>query len=180
MDWSVAIFGPRSHEPAIPADDGASKVTIDRNAPSETQTREPKSTGQQPPGGAAVESASSYARLVGTPCPDGWSAIEWRQVLDDVGSFLGRWSERAAELGWTAIELYGIHRSAPRTRYDVMGLVPLLAGRSLIALDKYAATIRGESGSVLTFRRQKRGDAVALESMTVFAYSNAWDSCRVR
>ncbi|WP_448952104.1 hypothetical protein [Labrys neptuniae] len=65
----------------------------------------------------------------------------WERAKLDAVEFLADWGERAAELGWTAQELFGLHPVAPLTRYDVMGLVWLLNGKEVSAIDERTATI---------------------------------------
>lgn len=45
----------------------------------------------------------------------------------------------AAKLGWAAQEVFGLHPVAPVTRYDVMGLVWLLNGKEVSAIDERTA-----------------------------------------
>jgi hypothetical protein len=43
-------------------------------------------------------------------CPDRIDICDWGQAVDDGRRFLSRWSERAAALGWTARDLFGLLR----------------------------------------------------------------------
>lgn len=65
----------------------------------------------------------------------------WEQAKSDAAEFLADWGDRAAELGWTAEELFGLHPVAPLTRYDVMGLVWLLNGKEVRYIDERTAKI---------------------------------------
>ena len=58
----------------------------------------------------------------------------WRQAVADGETFLARWDERALGLGWTVDDLFGLNPLAPLLRYDAMGLLWLLRGRSVVAL----------------------------------------------
>jgi hypothetical protein len=95
--------------------------------------------------------------------PDYVEANHWRQAVEDGRRFLGKWDEQAAALGWTADDLFGLrtppaqpHPSYDRlARYDQMGLIWLLCGRSVVALTETSAAIENPStGTVTIFRRQ--------------------------
>jgi hypothetical protein len=77
-------------------------------------------------------------------------------------AFLSSWGRAAYDLGWTALNLFGVHAIAPGSRYDVMGLVPLLGGGSVFALTEQTAAIRRHSGSTLTYTRKQGSGAVLL------------------
>ena len=83
-------------------------------------------------------------------------------MLSDAESFLGRWGDTAHQLGWTAVDLFGVHPVAPAARFDIMGLLPLLQGGAVIALTEDAATIRRQSGATLTYPRSDRTGAVCI------------------
>jgi hypothetical protein len=72
-------------------------------------------------GGAPLEWAKALARLHGSKAPDGMTQRRWQQVLDDGGRFLDEWGKRAHELGWTAADLFGVHRQALDARVDLQG-----------------------------------------------------------
>ncbi|MGO4337894.1 hypothetical protein AB4037_23540 [Labrys sp. KB_33_2] len=65
----------------------------------------------------------------------------WERAKEDAADFLADWGDQAAELGWTAAELFGLHPVAPLTRYDVMGLVWLLNGKEVSELNERTAKI---------------------------------------
>ena len=66
----------------------------------------------------------------------------WEQAKHDAIEFLSDWGDQAAELGWTAEELFGLHPVALLTRYDVVGLVWSLNGKEVNAIDERTAKIR--------------------------------------
>lgn len=72
----------------------------------------------------------------------------WRDACFDARRFLEVWGAKAAELGWTAADLFALHPIAPFSRYDVMGLVWLLRGRSVVDLDRDGARL--SSGNRIT------------------------------
>ncbi|WP_063685987.1 hypothetical protein [Bradyrhizobium stylosanthis] len=92
-----------------------------------------------------------------------WAGAErWFQVIDDTDAFLSNWDRAARDLGWTALDLFGVHAVAPGYRYDAMGLVVLLGGGTVFALTEQTATFRRPSGSTLTYRRKPMSDTVLL------------------
>jgi hypothetical protein len=56
-------------------------------------------------------------------------------------------------MGWTALDLFGVHPTRPAVRFDVMGLLLLLHGGEVMALTQEGASIRRPSGAVLRFSR---------------------------
>jgi hypothetical protein len=69
------------------------------------------------------------------------------------------WAYQAATLGWTAGELFGLHRDAANVRVEAMGLVSSLALSKLrpplqvVDISESAATVSTGSGAMLTHRR---------------------------
>ncbi|WP_271540939.1 hypothetical protein [Bradyrhizobium sp. CCBAU 45321] len=83
-------------------------------------------------------------------------------MIEDTDVFLSNWDRAACDLGWTGLDLFGVHAAAPVCRYDVMGLVMLLGGGSVFALTEQTAALRRPSGSTLTYRRKPTSGAVLL------------------
>ena len=81
-------------------------------------------------------------------CPD----AKWQVLREDAYTFLRDWAARAHDLGWTALDLFGVHPEKPWARFDCMGLVPLLNGARVTALSDLEAVIEKPSGARLTFR----------------------------
>ena len=75
--------------------------------------------------------------------------------------FLARWGEPADALGWTAKDLFGLHKppASPHpsysrlSRYDETGLVWLLRGREVVALTEATAAIQSSTGAITTYLR---------------------------
>ena len=113
-------------------------------------------------GGAPPKWHAVLAELEQQNCPDWLAPDRWAVMLSDAESFLGRWGDTAHQLGWTALDLFGIHPVAPAARFDVMGLLPLLHEGAVIALTEDAATIRRSSNALLTYRRGDQAGAVCI------------------
>lgn len=98
--------------------------------------------------------------------PVAWLGGErWAVLLSDGGSFVMRWGGVAHSLGWTSLDLFGVHPIAPAVRFDVMGLIPTLNRAEVLALTCQTATIRRTSGAVLTYRRLGRADAILISDI---------------
>ena len=109
-----------------------------------------------------------YAILAGLErqeCPD-WITIDrWRELLSDGDTFLSRWGSAAHSMGWTALDLFGVHPAAPAARFDVMGLLLLTRGGPVVALMADGASIRRPSGALLTWRRCPSPGGVLLSEL---------------
>jgi hypothetical protein len=94
------------------------------------------------------------------PAPEWVGVNRWFEMIEDADAFLSSWGSAAHDLGWTALHLFGVHAVAPGSRYDVMGLVPLLRGGRVSALTEQTAVIRQRSGATLIYTRAKTCAAV--------------------
>ena len=113
--------------------------------------------------GVPREWAEGFARLDMASPPRGLDQRRWRTLIDDGGRFLDQWGAEAARLGWSALDVFGVHPVAPNARYDAMGLVLLINGGEVISIKSDRATIRARgSGSLLTYLRRPSAGGVAL------------------
>lgn len=102
------------------------------------------------------------AELKTMPAPD-WAGVDrWSEIIDDADLFLSEWGETAHRLGWTALNLFGVHPAAPGSRFDMMGLVPILRCGRVAVLTERTASIRQRSGAMLSFSRASTDGAVLL------------------
>lgn len=92
-------------------------------------------------------------------------ADRWSDVITNAENFLARWGRAAEQLGWTALDLFGVHPIVPAARFDVMGLIPLIHGGEVVALTETAATIRRRSGALMTYRRCDQSGAVLISEV---------------
>ena len=66
----------------------------------------------------------------------------WVQLIDDISRFISRgFAEKAASLGWTALDLFGCDGEKPFARIDRQGLCWLIAGNRVIDLSESGAVI---------------------------------------
>ena len=86
-------------------------------------------------------------------CPASCPAERWSVLREDAYHFLRDHAAQAHELGWTMLDLFGVHPEKPWVRFDNMGLVPVLNGARVTALSDIEAVIEKPSGARMTFHR---------------------------
>jgi len=94
-------------------------------------------------------------------CPDLVPVDRWQQTIADGQHFLARWGDQAHALGWTAKDLFGLHKPPDRphpsyrrlSRYDETGLCWLLQGRPVVALTETTAAIQNPTAAITVYRR---------------------------
>jgi hypothetical protein len=120
-----------------------------------TDTHEERAAIIEHDGGAPREWAEALARLDPASPPGDIPAKRWLRFINDCGHFLdGGWARRAAELGWTPVDLFGCDRSKPFARVGRCGLLWLLDGRRVRAITAETAVIENASGSTAKFYRR--------------------------
>jgi hypothetical protein len=117
-------------------------------------------------GSAPAEWYAILAGLRERNCPDWMTSSRWTEMLSDGDAFLDRWGNISRRLGWSALDLFGVHPTAPAERFDVMGLLPILQGAEVVALTAQAATIRRRSTAILTYRRADQTGAVCITEVS--------------
>jgi hypothetical protein len=114
----------------------------------------------------AQGAVSVLARLE-SRCPELVDHDRWQQCVEDGRTFLARWGEQAEALGWTAKDLFGLHKPPEKphpsynrlSRYDEIGLIWLLCGRPVVALTGATAAIQSSTGAIsaiTTYRRHSK------------------------
>ena len=63
-------------------------------------------------------------------------------------------------------DVFGADPMAPAARFDRMGLIPLVNGGAVVAIDATSATIRTRTGGTLRYRRADVGGAAPLWDLT--------------
>jgi hypothetical protein len=101
---------------------------------------------------SAREAAS--AALAANP-PDDCSDAHWAKARRGLKRFVDAgWSDKAAQLGWTDVELY---RLPPIwSRIDLTGAALLIGDRPVVAVTEDSIVIETPSGAPLKFRRLSR------------------------
>jgi hypothetical protein len=93
--------------------------------------------------------------------PDLVPPARWQRAIEDGRAFMAKWGKQAEALGWTARDLFGLHQPPAKphpsysrlSRYDHIGLVWSLQGRSVLALTDDTAAIENATGAVTIYRR---------------------------
>jgi len=106
------------------------------------------------PPGVPEAWTQGVADLLAMACPASCPAERWMVLREDAYTFLRDHAARAHEVGWTVLDLFGVHPVKPWVRFDHMGLVPRLNGARVTALSDIEAVIEKPSGARLTFRRR--------------------------
>lgn len=81
----------------------------------------------------------------------------WDQFKLDAEPFLRDWAGQALALGWSVDDIFGYSASAPWRRIDKLGLVWLLGGDRIVAMDDRAAHLVNPRGSRHTCYRKAEG-----------------------
>src|SRR5262245_21638070 len=98
-------------------------------------------------------------------CPDYVDADRWQRCVEDGRKFLLVWGSQAEAAGWTAADLFGLHKVPDKphpsyrrlSRYDCIGLVWLLQKREVVAITAESATIRNPvTDTIIVFRKNNR------------------------
>ncbi|MGC2780372.1 MAG: hypothetical protein WA418_32530 [Bradyrhizobium sp.] len=97
-------------------------------------------------------------------CPDWIDKEDWQQAVADGRRFIGQWGDQASVLKWSALDLFGLSEvpNQPAAnycrllRYDETGLVWLLRGRSVVALNEATAAIDHGKGVVTIYRKTNK------------------------
>jgi hypothetical protein len=102
-------------------------------------------------------------------CPDLVPVDRWQAAVEDGCRFLARWGAQAEAFGWTARDLFGLHKPPEKphpsysrlSRYDETGLIWLLQGRPVVALTEATAAIQNPAGNITIYRKQQQAGARA-------------------
>lgn len=108
--------------------------------------------------------AARYSRTMAAleaDCPDLVPVDRWQLAVEDGRRFLARWGAQAEALGWTARDLFGLHKPPEKphpsysrlSRYDETGLIWLLCGREVVALTEATAAIQNSTAAITLYRR---------------------------
>lgn len=110
--------------------------------------------------------AEGYEKLISGQRPHTITALRWQQFIQDATTFMCCWSGKAHALGWTTLEVFGVHPLAPVHRPDAAGLVWLLDGNEIAALTADKAIIKTMTGNTKTMVRGVTGSVAIWETET--------------
>ena len=74
--------------------------------------------------------------------------------LSQLPELIRNWAERAAALGWSALALFGCHRTRPLEHLGSAGLLWVINGGNLVELRRDWAVIEREGGSRHIYHRR--------------------------
>jgi hypothetical protein len=98
--------------------------------------------------------AAGLERLRSHPPPPGFTEADWHQFKLDALALLAQHGPSLAALGWTTLDLFGLHAPHPGGRVSHSGLVRFLHGGTITEIIAAHARIRCRgTGSLLTFYR---------------------------
>jgi hypothetical protein len=93
--------------------------------------------------------------ILGSLAPDSIPPRRWRIFQRDCRAFLAEGhAAQAASLGWTSVDLFGLHSLKPAERPNGWGAVWLVHGAKVIVLTADSIALRTASGSKLTTTRR--------------------------
>jgi hypothetical protein len=119
------------------------------------------------PRGQRLEPSAPFAKTLAAlerRCPDYVEDKRWWQAVEDGRRFMARWGKQAEALGWTAKDLFGLHKPPEKphpsysrlSRYDETGLIWLLQGREVVAFTEATAAFQNPTGAITTYRRHNK------------------------
>jgi hypothetical protein len=106
-------------------------------------------------GGPALDDAlfDGLANMRAADPLEGFSFAMWRHICIDGEAFARCWAAEAAALGWSDLDIFGVHPSSPAGRVGCWGVALLIQGGEVDVLTSDTASIRRRSGARLTWRR---------------------------
>jgi hypothetical protein len=85
--------------------------------------------------------------------PSGFQEARWRRLQFDCAWVLDNYCDCLEELGWTAVEVFGIDPEHPYLRLDCYGLAISLNGGRISSVTATGARIERPSGAVVSYQR---------------------------
>ena len=105
---------------------------------------------------------AGVARLQFMAPPEGFKASRWRRLLIDAAVLLEEFGSELHRLGWSELDLFGIHPTAPATAVQCFGLAACMNGGRVEDVQADYAAIRQATGSILTYRRKPMLGAIPI------------------
>jgi hypothetical protein len=103
--------------------------------------------------------AEGVARLDHNTAPADVPLHRWSQFVADCQNFMAapeNWVERAYELGWSGLDLFGCHRDRPLMYLSAAGLVWAINGGRLLSLYLDGAVIEVPRGGQRVYHRRRQ------------------------
>ncbi len=99
-------------------------------------------------------------KILQSPSPPQISGDRWVRFKLDLSTFLPQWDQTAVDLGWTAVEIFGVHYLKPHARPDGMGLVFILHGDVVTEMTEIGATIMTKTRARHSYPRIPRPEMI--------------------
>jgi hypothetical protein len=87
-------------------------------------------------------------------CPKGYDPRRWRQLVADARALVQNWGPDFHAQGWTTLEVFGVNPDPRRRGKGSRGLLPVLQGRAVEAVDRDTALIRAGRVDRQTYQRR--------------------------
>lgn len=161
FDWSAPAVASVASVAAPGTDarsvaDGAQIAATDRATPEMADF-----CGSAPLSAGAVAGVATVAvwregveLLTRGRCPEGIDPRRWRQIVSDARALVQNWGPDFHAQGWTTLEVFGVNPDPRRRGKGSRGLVALLKGRAVEAIDADTATIRAGRVDLQTYQRR--------------------------
>lgn len=94
--------------------------------------------------------------------PKGFSSDRWELLCSDCTRLLEHHGDDLRRLGWSTVDAFGVHPTAPAVAVRCYGLGLLLKGAKVIELTDAGAKIEMPSGARQTFARMSGTGAVPI------------------
>ena len=98
--------------------------------------------------------AENVERMRRATCPSDVDPRTWRELCADATVLLRNWGADLVDLGWNTLEVFGVTRNPRARNVDVLGILPLLHGAQVEAIDADTASVRVNARDTLTFYRK--------------------------
>jgi hypothetical protein len=76
-------------------------------------------------------------------------------MIDGAGRLLWQWGGELSAVGWTAEDIFGLHRLAPIGRLDLAGLVRFLIRFEVVDLTDEHAILMNDRGAQHAYQRRR-------------------------
>lgn len=146
--YVAAVAGVANEKQGYPQTDQNAKIETDEAAAFEERAAVIEYDGDVPRAWA-----EALARLDPGCPPADVPPKRWVLFLNDCGAFVdSAWVNRAIDLGWTPLDLFGCHETKPYARLSHCGLLWFVKGRRILSMETDRALIETENGRV-AYRR---------------------------
>ena len=98
--------------------------------------------------------AEGFAALCAMPPPAGFWPDRWQRIIDATGAFLDRWAGEAIRCGWSDLDVFGCHATAPLPGSIAWGWCCCWTAARSSAIDRDGADLVTVTGARQRFRRR--------------------------